>query len=209
MKVKKMSLPDFFDKDYYEDGRKSGKSFYENYRWMPHLSLPMANKLKELYPKSSFLDFGCAKGYLVHAFRLLDVEAYGYDISKYAISNSKKEAKKYLFCDEKQIPKVDVVVSKDVLEHVPYDRINDTLTLIHSKCDKAIIVVPFGDDGLYRIPSYELDKSHFIREDEEWWISKFKKAGFKISSFHYHLTGFKDHWTKIHPHGNGFFRLEK
>lgn len=204
-----MSLPDFFDKDYYEDGRKSGKSFYENYRWMPHRSLPLANTLKEMYPNQSILDFGCAKGYLVHALRLLDVEAYGYDISEYAISSCKPETKNFLFCDRNNVPDTDVIVSKDVMEHVPYDAVDEVLSFMYSKCTEAIVVVPFGGDGLYRIPSYELDQSHFIREDEEWWISKFKKAGFKMKSFYYHLAGFKDHWTDIHPHGNGIFLLEK
>ena len=146
---------------------------------------------------------------MVHALRLLDVEAYGYDISEYAISSCKSETKDFLFCDRSNVPNVDVIVSKDVMEHVPYDAIDEVLSFMYSKCAQAIIVVPFGGDGLYRIPSYELDQSHFVREDEEWWISKFKTAGFKMKYFYYHLDGFKDHWTDIHPHGNGIFLLEK
>ena len=114
-----------------------------------------------------------------------------------------------MFSNADEVPAVDVIVSKDVLEHVPYDSMDSVLSSMYSKCDEAIVIVPFGGDGLYRIPAYELDQSHFIREDEEWWIAKFKKAGFKMKSFYYHLDGFKDHWTDIHPHGNGIFLLEK
>ena len=33
-----------FDKNYYEDGISKGLSCYENYRWIPELTYPMAHK---------------------------------------------------------------------------------------------------------------------------------------------------------------------
>ena len=84
-----------FDKDYFENGIKTRVSLYENFRWMPWISLPFANLIKELYPNKSVLDYGCAKGFIVYALRLLNVEAYGYDPSKYAIDNCKEEVRKF------------------------------------------------------------------------------------------------------------------
>ena len=43
------------------------------------------------------MDIGCAKGFLVLAFRNLSIEAYGVDISEYAISNAPNEVKQYLY----------------------------------------------------------------------------------------------------------------
>ena len=75
----------FYDKDYFENGLGSTKSCYENYRWIPELTIPMANKLinyLEINNNYKLLDFGCSKGYLVKALRLLDYDCYGVDISR-------------------------------------------------------------------------------------------------------------------------------
>jgi hypothetical protein len=34
-----------FTKDYYENGRACGLSCYENYRWLPELTIPMCERL--------------------------------------------------------------------------------------------------------------------------------------------------------------------
>ncbi len=73
----------FYDYDYFEKGVTSKKSCYLNYRWMPDLTIPMASKIIKflnIRDKESILDFGCSKGYMVRAFRLLDINAYGVDI---------------------------------------------------------------------------------------------------------------------------------
>ncbi len=36
------SVIEFYDRDYYERGLASGKSNYDNYRWIPELTFPMA-----------------------------------------------------------------------------------------------------------------------------------------------------------------------
>lgn len=77
-----------FNEDYFERGVETGVSAYKNYRWLPHYSLPAANSIKKIYGEVTFLDFGCAKGYLVKALRLLGLDAYGYDVSKYAVENA-------------------------------------------------------------------------------------------------------------------------
>jgi ubiquinone/menaquinone biosynthesis C-methylase UbiE len=48
---------------------------------------------------SKILDVGCGKGYLLYEIKqiLPNINIHGFDISSYAINNSKKEVKKYLF----------------------------------------------------------------------------------------------------------------
>jgi cyclopropane fatty-acyl-phospholipid synthase-like methyltransferase len=174
---------------------------------MPERSLQMANQLKLKFPNKRFFDFGCAKGFLMYAFWLLNVECFGYDISSYAIAAGKKEIRNKIYTNKESVPVVDVVVSKDVLEHIPYDLLDDELTWIKTKGTKFVFVVPLGDNEKYRIPAYEFDKSHIIRENEEWWLTKFKNLGFIIDEFHYSLLGYKDSWTNIHPYGNAIFFL--
>ena len=92
-----------FDREYYEQGPMTGKSLYTNYRWLPELTLPLAHHIAvdcNLDKHQTICDFGCAKGYLVYALRLLGYESYGVDISKYAISKAPKEVNGHVTCIE-------------------------------------------------------------------------------------------------------------
>lgn len=210
---------DQYDESYYERGVETRVSGYQNYRWLPHYVLPLANALKWRYlrPDSkseTVLDFGCAKGFLVKAFRLLGVEAYGFDISLYAITNCDPAVTPFVYCRLPPHQKFSLVVAKDTLEHVSYQAIDDTLLTIRRLTDRTCVVtVPLGDiipggkAKLYRIREYELDKTHVIREDECWWIERFNQAGFRVEEFHYDFPGAKEHWLKVHPHGNATFVL--
>ena len=35
----------FYDREYYEEGLESGKSAYQQYRWVPELTIPLAMTL--------------------------------------------------------------------------------------------------------------------------------------------------------------------
>ena len=63
----------------------------------------------------SVLDIGCAKGYLVKAMRWLGREAWGCDISDYALEKADPEVKQFL---SKTLPKeyFHFAISKDTLE---------------------------------------------------------------------------------------------
>lgn len=198
-----------FDEDYFEDGIRKHKSLYENFRWMPWISLPIANAIKKLYPNKSILDWGCGKGFIVHALRLLNVEAYGFDISEYALSHCKMDVAEFLFAEKSSIPDIDVIFIKDSLEHLPYEAIDNELSWMAQKCERACFIVPFGEDGRYRIREYGFDVTHIIKEDEEWWIKKFIKAGFIIEEFSYQMESIKENWYQHHPYGNGIFLLRK
>jgi len=68
-----------YDEEYFESGLATGKSCYLNYRWLPELTIKMAHNIiryLDLKENEKILDYGCAKGYLVKAFRILDIEAY-------------------------------------------------------------------------------------------------------------------------------------
>ena len=62
----------FFDADYFERGRESGKGWLQNYRWMPRRSFREAFAIidaLDLDETSHILDIGCAKGFIVRAMR--------------------------------------------------------------------------------------------------------------------------------------------
>jgi SAM-dependent methyltransferase len=201
-------MSEFFDKSYYENGPQSGKSLYQNYRWVPELTIPLAHHIVQsvgIFKDETVMDFGCAKGYLVHALRLLGHEAYGVDISEYAINEAPKEVSPYVkhiepYSDTFQY--CDYMLCKDILEHIPYEYIDDQLEIIRGKCESIFAIIPLGYNGKYLIPAYELDKSHHIRETKEWWHERFQKAGFFNINVTTDLGPFKANWQDVDSRGN-------
>lgn len=207
-----------FDCDYYENGVVTGKSCYLNYRWMPEMTIRMAYliiKHLNLKTEESVLDFGCAKGYLVKALRILDIPAYGCDISEYAINQVDGDVRSFcnfiedsncLFPFER---KFDWIISKDVLEHLSEQEIDAFLTQAQGTTEKMFHVIPLGDGEKFVVPEYQLDKTHKLAKTKEWWLEKFESFGWSMDVFSYNMKGIKDNWTGKYPFGNGFFILKR
>lgn len=203
-----------YNKDYYENGIELGISGYKDYRWLPHLTIPMCesivNKLS-INKDDSVLDYGCAKGFIVKAFHHLGIKkTFGVDISEYAIKNCDAEVVDYLKLIDstknltEQITKrYDWIICKDVLEHVEKQDLKKILIDFREMSKNVFIVVPLGINGKYIIEEYENDITHVIREDLEWWENQIKIAGFEISDKSYNFKGVKDNWSSF-ENGNAF-----
>lgn len=202
-----------FNKDYFENGINTGVSLYTNYRWMPELTIPMAFRMIEflgIKENETILDYGCAKGYLVYAFRLLYRNCFGADVSSYALEESESKVKPYLRLienskDLSELGKFDYTISKDVFEHIPKTELLDYLLELRKISTKMFVIVPLGDGEKYYEPAYEFDKTHVIREDVDWWCKTFSLAGFSIDDMRHKVDGIKDNWKC--KNGNGFFTL--
>ena len=103
--------------------------------------------------------------------------------------------------------KKDVIICKDVLEHVPYENIHDLIKSFYICSSKLFVVVPLAENGKYIIPDYEKDFTHIIREKEQWWKKVFESVGYKVD-FTFKLSGVKDNWSHYQK-GNGFFLCVK
>lgn len=214
--IKKISS-NFYDSSYFNRGIETKKSCYTNYKWLPELTIPMAYKIIKylgLKENSKILDFGCSKGYLVKAFRQLDINAYGVDISNYAIKNCDPEVKDFckLITNKNFFPfktKFNYVITKDVLEHLTETQIKFFLKKYRQKTNFMFHAIPLGDNGIFRIKEYHLDKSHLQMNNENWWYEIFKSCGWKVIKFDYNVKGIKDSWYQNHKKGNGFFILKK
>lgn len=205
-----------YNEDYYERGVEMNISGYSNYRWIPELTIPLAHRIlevSEIKKYDKILDFGCAKGYLVKALRLLHRNAYGYDISDYAKSKVPEDTKPYIL-ENLRDQYFDWVISKDVFEHIQYRELDMVINTLRSMCDNMFVIVPLGYEikGVistkrYYAPANELDKTHIIREEIEWWEDKFEECGFEIKHSSYDIKHIKEHykdWKKSH----GFFILK-
>lgn len=210
-------MNDFFDQDYYENGIATGKSCYENYRWIPELTYPLAHAICNnlgLQMRTKLLDYGCAHGYVVKAMRDFGIDAYGCDVSSFAISKSPKEVDKYVKVIDSNLTnliqtadwgKFDWIMAKDVFEHIELFDLKDIIKECSRLTENIFIVVPLGENGKYRIKAYEDDPSHVIRENEVWWKNILEENGFNVISVSTDMLGIKDRWFKVHPNGNGFF----
>lgn len=209
------SVTEFYDRDYYERGPASGKSNYDNYRWIPELTFPMAMTIIDVLGirrGDRVLDYGCAKGFLVKAMRLLYREAWGLDISNYALENADPEIKKYCFHPAKidnGFPKsFDFIVAKDVLEHIHMGELPGTLLLLRHRAPTMFVLVPLGENGVYRAHANNLDKSHAVCENEFWWSRLFETCGWDVKSIQFKIPGIKEAYDD-QPGSHGFFVLDR
>lgn len=201
----------FYDFDYFERGRQTGKGWLENYHWMPKRSFREAFafiEYMEIPDDAHILDFGCAKGFLVRAFRELGYNADGCDISKYALSFAPQGCWNCETEWRKSHNNYTHIVCKDVLEHLDYAQLFITLHDLVYVAQYMMVVVPMGDNGKYRIPEYHLEISHQIIEDENWWERTFNLVGWDVIKDTNHVAGLKDNWFYI-PNGNHVFVLER
>lgn len=210
-----------YDEEYFERGLVSGKSLYTNYRWMPELTIRTAYFMAKDLPideGSKILDFGCAKGYLVRAFRFLNFDAYGVDISDYAVSKAEKDVIKYCkliknISDVKKIfnEKFDWIIAKDIFEHIPEEQLRETLKELAPITKKMFVVVPLGTDdvrGKFVVPDYNKEITHFTAKTDKWWKNFFQKNNFSVEKASFSFRFCKHNWTSVWPRGNGFYVLK-
>ena len=212
------SIPDEeYGEDYYERGLEKGISCFSSYRWLLELTTPMAMTIVDhlgIRRQDKILDFGCAKGYLVRAFRLmLHRQAWGCDTSKYALSQKDKVIDQYcrLSTEENPIPFDEIkhfeyIVSKDTFEHIPEDRISELLNLMSDKGYVLCAIIPLGVGSFFNVPAYNFDKTHKIAKPAIWWAELFEKTGWFLDDFSYYMEGMKDSWSSWR-YGNGVFTL--
>ena len=111
-----------YDKDYYDTYKSaSGVPYCRMEPWLSFFAGIAEKIVHEMNPKT-VLDVGCAKGFLVEALRDRGVEAFGLDISEYAISECRDDIKPYCWVASAVDPfplRYDLIVCIEVLEHLP------------------------------------------------------------------------------------------
>lgn len=201
-----------YDADYFLRGKETGKSLYENYRWLPDLTIPMVRAIIvhcDIWSSDHILDFGCARGYTVRAFRELGYDAFGYDISEWALENCDVAVKKYLRGGELlSCEDYEWIIAKDVLEHVP--NVSDVLEELFSIAEEGIfVVVPLSmfDGQPYAVEDYEKDVTHIHRLSLASWVRLFLRPGWSVTAS-YAVPGVKDNYAD-HTYGNGFITARR
>lgn len=206
-----------FDADYYLRGPEVNRSNYVNYRWLPELTIPVVKVMMAHLSPDKFgtvLDYGCARGYYVKALRSLGYQAFGFDISEWAIANCDPEVRAYVGNELGDGAMYDHIICKDVLEHVEEDKLPGLLSdMLNSLNDSALIIVPLrGSQGRsYVSPADNADATHKTCWTLDQWIRCIQNVIEKcelnmIVQGGYRIPGIKQS-ADPYPHSTGFLTI--
>lgn len=171
-----------FDKEFFDGGRLTGYGGYVNDgRW-----IAVAHRLIKHYrlrPADSVLDVGCAKGFLVEALRAQYLDAYGADVSWYAISCASIAIRPRMVCVPVEhmhfgVNEYRLIVSINTLHNLERDDLVMTLRKMEAANAHCYITV-----DAYRTPeekermfAWNLTAKTILHVDE--WLMLFAEAGY-------------------------------
>lgn len=127
------------------------------------------------------LDLGCNKGFLVKAFREMEADSYGCDISHEALSSSPTEIRDYLKLLDITTDKLpfdneefDLITMLDVVEHLSsFDLTLSELNRVLRTRGLIYISTPSPLTNMYCD-----DPTHINVHSKSFWINLFEKHGF-------------------------------
>ncbi len=181
-----------FDREFFDGDRINGYGGYKyDGRW-----IDVAKRLQKRYKlnkKSSVLDVGCAKGFLLYDLKKVipEITSFGVDISKYAIENGIEDVKPDMtvasadhlpFADDS----FDFVFSSDTLHNLPIKRCKKALQEIMRVCKH-------NGNMFTQVDAYRTEEEK--RKLEIWnltaqtymhvkdWLKLFKDVGYKGDYF--------------------------
>ncbi len=168
-----MSDAEIFDERYFAQG--CGPIPYgHSPKWLA-LFAAMAERIVSDLAPTSVLDAGCAMGLLVEALRARGVQAWGVDVSGYALSKAEPGIRP--FCRQASITtplpadmpqRYDLVVSIEVLEH------------LHQEASECAVrnLAGYADEFLFSSSPDDTDTaSHFNVQPATYWTNQFAQAG--------------------------------
>ena len=167
-------MSEIYNEEYYHNG--CGPIPYEEpEHWVEFFGMIADRIVNDLHPRT-VLDAGCAMGYLVAALRDRGVEAYGVDISEYAISKVREDVRP--FCRVASLTEAfpndlpqhyDLVVTIEVLEHLYAE---DGQKAIANLCKHADTVL------FSSTPDDFEERTHVNVQQREYWAKLFFEQGF-------------------------------
>lgn len=159
-----------YDAVYYRS-HCSDTTYQRDEDWLIFFDSIAERIIKDIQPKT-VLDAGCAFGMLVERLRARGVEAWGIDISDYAIGKVSPEMREYCRLGSILDPlpdQYDLIVSIEVVEHMPE---SDSKRAIENLCG-------FSNDILISTTPYNYkEPTHFNVQPPDYWARQFARQSF-------------------------------
>ena len=170
-KVGKMSHHEnnYYNQTYYQT--HCGEEYERGNGWEEVFACYAQRIIREICPHS-VLDVGCAKGFLVEALRDQGTEAFGIDISEYAVASVREDIRP--FCKVQSVlhpieGHYDLLTCIEVLEHL--DQAEIALAIQH--------LCAASDDILLSSTPFDYDEeSHVSVHTPAYWAEQFAYHGF-------------------------------
>lgn len=148
-----------------------GANYVRTDEWLQFFRY-IANRVISVVGPARILDAGCAKGFLVEALREKGIEAFGVDISDYAIGQAHEKIRPYLKVQsltEALDTRYDLIISIEVLEHMPQ---KEALIAIERLCSAT-------DDIIFSSSPFDYgEPTHINVHPPEYWSAEFARHGF-------------------------------
>ena len=123
--------------DAYSDGDRRG---YTRENWLEDFRRLADQIVVRLNPRR-VLDVGCAKGFLVECLRDRGVEAFGFDISEYAVSEVRSDVRPYCWvgsAGNSINEDYDLITCHEVCEHLPECEATEAISRMTSHSDTIL-----------------------------------------------------------------------
>lgn len=175
-----------FDRDFFDGDRRHGYGgfYYQPRFWQP--VIPTFRNYWQLNARSSVLDVGCGKGFMLHdlAELISGITVKGVDISQYAIENAIEDMKPHVqVANATYLPfpdnSFDVVISINTVHNLEPEECGRALQEIErvSRGNSFITVDAYRDDAeKERMYAWNLTAKTIMSVDE--WVQFFKEVGY-------------------------------
>ena len=186
-KVECSKVAQQYDEKYWDGERKYG---YGGYKFIPGRWKPVAQDLIKTYnlkAGSKVLDVGCGKGFLIYEMLQIEpkLDIIGFDISDYAIANSKEEIKELISVGnaEKKFPYLDksfdLVISLGSLHNLSLEELSFSLKeFTRVSKDSYIMVESYRtQEELFNFQCWALTCKTFLSSKD--WLWFFNENDFK------------------------------
>ncbi|MGH7723748.1 MAG: methyltransferase domain-containing protein [Candidatus Dormibacteria bacterium] len=139
--------------------------------WLEFYNRVADEIVRTLSPARVF-DAGCAVGFLVAALRDRNVEAYGRDISRFAISQARGDISEYCSVGSITAPiegEFDLILCIEVLEHMPEKQALEAIAVLSRASPRVLFS---------STPSDFDEPTHVNVQPTIYWLRHFARAGF-------------------------------
>jgi Methyltransferase domain len=147
-----------------------GVEYRRNESWLGFFGGIAELIVSEIAPRSA-LDAGCAMGFLVEALRDRGVDAYGIDVSEYALEQVREDVRPYVHSASVTEPlprRYDLIVCIEVLEHLPEKEATAALANLAAHADDLLFS---------STPIDFAEATHVNVKPPDWWAERLAREG--------------------------------